>query len=171
MISRSPAQAVQDFIAPQQRMISCVSNAILLHNGDYRPGVVQHVRLSQEPAQLDGETRLSLRVLLQFEIVSGRERRGLWEINPISYRYEYFDRNQKELLAYHLHTRGRSHVTYAHLHLGPALAIPSSPAADAHLPTGIISLPDVLRLAIAELGVAPRREDWQRVLDESHSAS
>ena len=57
------------------------------------------------------------------------------------------------------------------LHLGPATAIPSSPAASVHLPTGVISLPDVLRLAITELGVTPQREDWERVLAEGQSAS
>jgi hypothetical protein len=31
----------------------------------------------------------------------------------------------------------------------------------AHIPTGIISLPAVIRLAISEFGVTPLRDDWQ----------
>jgi hypothetical protein len=33
-----------------------------------------------------------------------------------------------------------------------------------HVPTGEVSLVDVVRLAITELGVEPRREDWESIL-------
>lgn len=36
-----------------------------------------------------------------------------------------------------------------------------------HVPTGLISLSDVVRFAIEELRVRPRRSDWQAILDEA----
>lgn len=39
--------------------------------------------------------------------------------------------------------------------------------ADMHIPTGFVTLADIVRLLIAEFGVEPRRSDWQRVLDRT----
>ncbi|CAA9563974.1 MAG: hypothetical protein AVDCRST_MAG73-3986 [uncultured Thermomicrobiales bacterium] len=49
------------------------------------------------------------------------------------------------------------------MHIGGALG--GIPFAKLHVPTGPIALQDILRFAIVELGVAPRRAGWREVLD------
>ena len=38
---------------------------------------------------------------------------------------------------------------------------------NAHLPTGYVSIRDISRLLIGDLGAAPRRGDWEAVLGET----
>jgi hypothetical protein len=63
-------------------------------------------------------------------------------------------------------------MTAPHLHLGAGAAEGRlrPDLAGAHLPTGHIALQDVLRLAIAELGVRPTRPDWDDVLRTTREA-
>ena len=119
---------------------------------------------------MDGIHPLTLDAEHRFYVVPAADRPGWWQIQLVSYQFAFRDARLGELLAYHWHPIGRSHIIHPHVHLGPALAIPTSPAANAHLPTGIITLPDVLRLAITDMGVEPRRDDWERVLAEAQSA-
>lgn len=77
-------------------------------------------------------------------------------------RYELKDAHGDEILAYHFHPSGSSHITHLHLHVGsndPRLNYGKS-----HLPTGLISLSEVVRCLIAEFGVPSRRADWADLL-------
>jgi hypothetical protein len=64
--------------------------------------------------------------------------------------------------AYHWHPVGASHVTSPHLHLGGQIG--DIDLSKLHFPTGAVALPDVLRFAIADLGVEPLRADWRDLL-------
>jgi len=78
------------------------------------------------------------------------------------YRCELAHADGSMILAYHWHPVGVSPVTWPHLHLaGQVAAIPFDKA---HLPTGPVTLQDVLRFAIVDLGVEPLRPDWRDVL-------
>ena len=85
------------------------------------------------------------------------------------------DAEEREVLAYHWHPVGVSPVTFPHLHLSGRLpALDAGPRQEPlrlggmHLPTGgMVTLADVVRLLIAECGVAPRRADWERVLADA----
>ncbi len=70
-----------------------------------------------------------------------------------------------------------SHVIYPHLHLTRrikpiSLGDDLEPLAVAkiHIPTGMISIEDLVRLLITELDVEPRRPDWNALLAESQAA-
>lgn len=76
----------------------------------------------------------------------------------------------QELLGYHWHPEGASHETAPHLHLGAALRLGRTDLLKAHLPTGQVHLPAIVRLAIQDLGVRPRRSDWAAVLAETETA-
>jgi len=89
---------------------------------------------------------------------------------------ELFDRDGRELIAYHWDTVGASSVTTPHMHVGSTLAHPgvSKPLRElvrrfgkAHLPTGYVTLAELLRVAITDLGVEPLRDDWQTVLGDA----
>ena len=81
---------------------------------------------------------------------------GAWEMEITEYYYALTGESGSELLAYHWHPRRRSPIVRPHLHLGPAL-----------VPTGPIALHDVLRLAITDFGVLPRRPDWDTLLQRT----
>jgi len=97
--------------------------------------------------------------------------RGLWEARTAAYEYRLSDGDDREILAYHWHPDGVSHVQSPHLHLGPGAEVGRVALTTAHLPTGWIGLDEVIRLAIEGLGTEPARRDWDRVLRPTGAAS
>ncbi len=94
-----------------------------------------------------------------------------------SYVYALLDRSGRELLAFHWHPlASRSLVTFPHAH-GSAALRTTTPSGDpgilpldkVHLPTGYLSLADIVRLLVVEFGVRPRIANWQERLDWSRS--
>ena len=155
-------------------MVACVTDRHLISTGS---------RSFAEPRILSfvpDETAVPLRTALGrggpslwiqhvFVVTLLGDRRA-YEARTVGYRYHVLDTHGREFLAYHWHPIGRSPVTTPHAHVsgsyGPieiVLGVPVS-LSDAHLPTGPVALADVVRLLIAELGVAPRRPDWDAVL-------
>ena len=97
--------------------------------------------------------------------------RGPWKVRTAAYNYALFDAGV-EFLSYHWHPEHReeeSWITYPHLHVR-AQGTTGRLIQKAHLPTNRIALEDVLRLAISELNVTPRRKDWNQVLTRTQSA-
>lgn len=88
-----------------------------------------------------------------------------WRIETTSYAYRLIDRDGRFVLSYHWHPTGNSPVVHPHLHVG--YRTPVVDFARAHLPTGHVFLPTVLRAAIAELGVDPLRADWSAILERA----
>ncbi|MGI8642910.1 MAG: hypothetical protein ACR2LS_02200 [Thermomicrobiales bacterium] len=95
----------------------------------------------------------------------------LFQVREVSYRFRLVNRDGREILAYHWHPEGVSSVTGPHLHHSGRLQPLDIGARDApvllgemHLPTGIVSLAQVVRLLITEFRVEPRRDDWEAVL-------
>jgi hypothetical protein len=87
----------------------------------------------------------------------------------VSYYYALEDPEGREIL-YHWHPQGLSTVTFPHVHIRAGGQLADTSIDEAHFPTGRVALEDVLRLAIREFGVSPRRVDWEEVLDSSQSA-
>lgn len=110
---------------------------------------------------------MGLIVLLRYRPTQELGRNGAWGIQVTEYYYALTGEADAELLAFHWHPRSRSPTTRPHLHLGPALGRLSSPASRAHVPTGPIALQDVIRLAITDFGVLPRRQDWDTLLQRT----
>ena len=70
----------------------------------------------------------------------------------------------RELAGWHWHPGGSSPWRQPHLHVA------GGRFGECHLPTGRVSLEEVLRLLLAELDVRPLRDDWPAVLDEVEAA-
>ncbi len=120
-----------------------------------------------DPVPLPGTSRLFLSVWLYYLVTESAQPRGRWVVRIAGYQYALYDVDSREILAYHWHPEGSSHVTAPHLHLGSGAEVGRRDLAGAHLPTGHVALEDVLRLAIADLGVRPLRHDWSEVLDRT----
>jgi hypothetical protein len=111
---------------------------------------------------VDGSNRSWLSLLQPYLIVP---RGRVWEVDPLGYLYMVRNDAQQELLSFHWHPSGRSPVTTPHLHLGYGLEIPKSEFTNLHIPTGPVTLRQVVRFVITELRIRPLRRDWNKVLD------
>ena len=165
---RTPYDAVRAFIRPLQQSLSCISRAAFDIRGGYHPGPEHPLTLAGgEPVRLSGAARLSFSVEMRYRIVADPAVAAhRWRVLPSMYVYTIYGSGDRVLLAYHWHPQGRSPVTTPHLHLGPG-----SGAIDlltgAHLPTSTVTLVDVVRMAVGELGVRPLRSDWDAILDRA----
>lgn len=125
-----------------------------------------------EPVRLRGRVELDLVSKLWYRVVPARGERGPWKVETAAYSHGLETPEAQEIIAYHWHPEQGSEIIYPHLHLGAGsfAGVDLGILEKKHVPTGRISLEDVLRFAIAELGVEPRREDWSEVLDETQAA-
>ena len=85
----------------------------------------------------------------------------------MAYRYHLSLRNGPELLPFHWHPEDFNPVKIPHLHLSAGAQVRFLALAGAHIPTGLVTLQDVLQFAIEDLGVVPLRRDWPEVLRQS----
>jgi hypothetical protein len=89
----------------------------------------------------------------------GRDR---WQVVVQRYYYALLTRERREIIAFHWHP-GVPGRPEPHLHLGVASEA-STLLRAAHIPASIITLHEVLRFAIRELGVEPLRPGWEALL-------
>ncbi len=165
MVGRTPAEAVHHFVEPLQQVLSCVTDTVIHVSRGYYPRSEPHsAELHENPAPI--HTRLStLQLFVAYRYsISEVQARTLWNVQIVSYNFTLLDASTREIFAYHWHPVGVSTVTTPHLHLGPGALIGRDELRTAHLPTGAVALADVVRFAITDFGVIPRRDDWTVVL-------
>lgn len=103
---------------------------------------------------------------------SGAER---WQLTTLEYTYTLFDASDgnqfnpdlnPRIMAWHFHAdeMGRSPT---HLHVYEAITDRDNAFYESHMPTGRVSLEDVLTYLVIDLAVPPLREDWRAQLDET----
>lgn len=145
-----------------------MSPAVLDVGGGYHVADTPHVVMLAGGAAvpLRGSADLSLWIRQNYLVVEVEGRRRPWEVRTTGYIFQLHV-GERELIAYHWHPWGLSPHAFPHMHLGPAAELGFGDLARAHLPTGRIGLSDVLCLAVRDLGVEPRRDDWREVLDEA----
>jgi hypothetical protein len=93
-----------------------------------------------------------------------------WEVRIVGYQHTLFDADQREIVAFHLHSEGRSHITTPHLHLGAGAGQLRPDLGAAHIPTGVVTLAAVARLAIDAFSVRPLRPTWEGILRRADAA-
>ena len=77
--------------------------------------------------------------------------------------------SSRRIVAYQWHPEQGS-IDFPQLHIGTGAGASLGSVHKYHLPTGRVSLKDVLRLAIREFQVEPVRVDWEEVLGETQAA-
>lgn len=172
MIGRTPGDAVRAYLDALQLILSTVTRSVLVIGpGGFRPRDRPHdLRLSEAPARLTG-SRITLRFEERYRLVDDAGSEGPWRVQAVAYAYSLDDRDGPEIVAYHWHPEGHSHVTAPHFHLGVGAGVVRRDLTDAHLPTGLVPLSAVLRAAIEAFGARPLRPDWKTLLDLSRYAS
>src|SRR5215470_12670467 len=167
MAGRTPAEAVNNFLSPLQRALSCVTRDVLSVGGGYHVADRPHVMLFENnPVTLGHDKRFALKLIQQYRIVEADDERGPWKVSTVAYYYhvETIASPAQEVFAYHWHPHGRNTVTYPHLHLSSGAGALQHNLIKAHLPTGRIAIEDVVRCVITQLDVVPLRQDWEAIL-------
>lgn len=106
-------------------------------------------------------------MILGYRVVEATGALGPWKVTTATYYYQLLNDNEKEILSYHWHPKEPNTYSLPHLHLGSGSTVTHGGLRKAHLPTGRVAVEDILLLAILHLGVAPRRTDWEEVLNET----
>jgi hypothetical protein len=171
LTGRSPSEAVQRHLAPLQRSLSCITRAVVDVGGGYFIAEHPHTLTiaAGESVPLAGPGKLSLRLIQSYRVIEAPGVRGPYAIHITGYFYGLDDELGREVISFQWHPQSRSPVTTPHLHLGAGARIGRSGLSGSHIPTGRITLEQVLRLAIEDLGVEPLRTDWDSVLSASQT--
>ena len=162
-------EAVEEFLRPLRRVVSCVTPGVLNVAGGYHPSARPHSVLIGDglPVKLAGAGRLKLRMVHHYRVVEDTGARGLWKVRTAAYYYSLDDFNEREVISYHWHPEGQSPIRFPHLHLGPGSGCQREELGTAHCPAGRISIEDFLRFAIVDFRVEPLRDDWSHVFGEA----
>ena len=166
MPGRTPAEAVREYVDTIQLAISCVTNAVADVKGGYYVSDTPHILElnGSNPIRISGTSGVWLILQQYYRIVQSEAPTALWTVAEEGYYYEILDSDHREILAYHWHPTGLSSYAAHHLHIGHGAIVGREELHHAHLPSGHVSVPDILRLLISDFRASPRRHDWRAVL-------
>ena len=176
MAGRNPHEAYNNFIRPLQQAVSCVTDAVLVvRGGGYfprdEPYVVNIGDATAVSVAGPQGTRFGLSIAQQYRLVEDASTLGPWKVTTAGYAYALLTgADGEEIFGYHWHPRGHSPITTPHFHLGSGARVERADVAGAHFPSGRVALEEFLRCIIRDFQVAPRRDDWQEVLDATQQA-
>ena len=182
MPARTAETASDDFVDAQRQAISCIARVTVYGSGT-EPSGEQTLSIwssgQGEPDLLRLKTHrgigeIVISIALNYMIAPAGIR--AFSIEPTRYQYRVLDIAGRELVVYDWHPTGLSPVITPHLHVPAAGSVvltqrPGSPLTSAksyigamHLPTGPISLAEIVRMFITEFRVDPIRDDREQVL-------
>lgn len=146
------------FADPIQKVVSCVDLKVRLQQREFDNGNWL-LTTGHEGLRLTD----SLRLLFSFT-VNTVEKSGESAMTTLRYDYEIFRLTQPKnpIFSWHWHPKSRrSKVGYPHLHVRSASEFPTR-----HLPTGRVSIEDVILFAFDELDVQPTHGNARRIVTE-----
>ena len=162
--SRTSHEAVAEYIDNLQKLVLCVTPSVITAELHHPAPVPHSITINDgEPVSLRGPSRFQF-ALRQSFIADDSGQGSSWQVVVRSFSYEIHDSDGREVLLYHWHPRGSSPIETPHLHLEQGAEVGRAEVRDAHLPTGEVSLNAILRVLIEEMGVQPRRPDWDSIL-------
>jgi hypothetical protein len=153
-------------------VVNCISGDVLRATG-FRPDAPSMPLLlarGETTPRASDLLPLGLRMRQCYRLTedSAAPARRRWRVDVIDYAYIFVRTDTgQELLAFHWHP----HVTdqaFPHVHLESGLGILRD-LVGIHVPTGPLTLEDVIRFAIEELRVRPRVRDWAAALERTRA--
>lgn len=170
MAGRNPDAAFRNYKSPIGRALDCITPAQVTHNFAGRPNADYWLALADgQPVPLSGKYRpLELTIQQRFRIVEAQGDRGPFRATITEYVYMISERDGPEIISYHYHADAGSKHPHLHLKSG-AGDLRQEFSQHSHMPSGRVSIEHVIGALIREFGVAPRKDDWEHVLDSSHS--
>lgn len=168
MPGSTPEEALDSFLKPLRRSLSCVTTETVLHPGGYDVGKEYVLLVRQGDAfKINGPLNLFLQIGFNYKIIHVSHG---YKIKTIRYYYTLYqkaDHKLKPILAYHWHENDNSEnpVTFPHIHFyyHPQLG-------KCHFPTRRMTLERVLRTLLTDCEVKPLKSNWEKILDENQKA-
>jgi hypothetical protein len=152
--------------------VACFVEHAQVRRGGVDPQSGANVLLTEPRAQIPlrdehGTARLGLSLRLNYQLVSLSHSPRRWEVRTTAYIYRIRDPSdpRREIAGCHWHPYVEG-MTYPHVH---ALDAPAS-TQRLHLPTGFLTLKDVLLFAMRDFDVRPVRADWQAALQAADAS-
>jgi hypothetical protein len=119
-----PKQAVENFVKPLQRALSCVTTAVIDRQAGHDLGTTYALTVNGgEPVHLARVNRradIAIRIAQHYRIVQAEADRGPLKVQTVAYMYTLEDAEGREVFGYHWHPESRSPASIPHLHLEPA---------------------------------------------------
>jgi hypothetical protein len=170
--ARSASQAFEAYVRPLRRSVACFSEHVQLRRGGIDPRVGAATLLPGSGASIpfrdtQGRTRVALSLRLHHRTVQVTVSPRRWEVRTVAYGYQFDDPDdpRREIAGYHWHPHVQG-IAYPHVH---ALDAPAA-TRRLHLPTGFVTLRDLLTFAMRDFDVRPVRADWQAALEAADAA-
>lgn len=182
MTRREFTAVFRDYLDALRRVIGCVATERLEVGSRGRLQLAAPIGLALrdlQPVPLRGQWALQLKVgqIVRIAETVPSTNRGGYRVETLKYVYRFSDARDHEIVAYHWapDDTGETSVNFPHLHIGRVMiaeqsAIRPRDIHKAHIPTGFVSLPAVVRLALTEFGVTPLRTNWEEVLVRAETA-
>lgn len=151
--------AWRSFCAPIERVVGCVDQSARLDARLFDNG---RRHLAGVKIPFGADLLLTFAFTLEHGIKAGVDR-----MTTRSYSFTLTPRSDptKRVFAWHWHPAStRSRVAYPHVHLPPG-----TPYASYHVPTGRVSLEEVILFGFTDLDVEPAVADGQRIVEDAMS--
>ena len=166
IVERTPAAAREALRAALQQAISRVTSAVLTVESD---AVETRLGMTTRLARTTVRDPITLSIRYTVALVHAADA-AVWQTRTTGYMYTLDDADGREILAYHWHPAGRSHVTTPHLHLGAGAGLLRSELQKAHLLTGLVTSAALLTLLVEQFDIRPRRAEWAATLARADEA-
>lgn len=171
MSASSPREAVAAFREHLQRALLRVANSVVKAYRYKLDGDLNAVFVDQgDPVSLYGGSGLALVVRMEYRVLKAPGTTRGWQVRVAAYHFGLDGPDGREILVYQWRPHGEGRVRTPHLHFGAGVHLTYERLRKAHLPTGYITLPQFLWLAVRELEVHPLRGDWRGVFRRTHRA-
>lgn len=157
MPGRNADEAWREFCGPIRRTVGCIDLTARVVEKRFRDGN----RFIAAPAEGITFGPLSLNFDLTLRPVEGDTE---WRMTTLRYNFTLVRPNDARttIFGWHWHPNSkRSPITYPHVHVPAALEFRTR-----HIPTGRVSLEDVVVFGFVELGVPPAHDNARAVVQE-----
>lgn len=159
----TPESAFEDFAKPIRAATACLDANAHLNVKRVRERHILHSAADVGISMQRSGDRFQLDTLFHVRPIPMEKEPGRWRVTTLQYIHEIIDQHGKRLAAWHWHPENkRSHATFAHLHVAAG-----APFSSLHYPTGRVTIEEVVRFAITELGIEPAHGNWEGPLQES----
>jgi hypothetical protein len=169
LAGRTPQEAVRNFLEPLKAVVGCITDEGLVARQTRCADERQTAAFRAGFAILhrkDGQT-LTLELYHRYVVREAQGRRGPWSVSTVEWIYQVGDQSDEPIAEFHWHPES-GHIRWPHVHAHGARD--SLTLHRLHLPTGRVSVEAVIRFLIEDLGVIPRRSDWEAVLERHEQA-
>jgi hypothetical protein len=143
--------------------LSCVTNAHIITNAHAEANTEYTFAFSQNPSSLN-QSPYDLFFVQRYMVIENPALRGEYKVKTLAYEYNVERRkDRQEIICWHWEgEHGRNSVP--HIHVGMTKGHVSPITNKTHIPSGRVSVEDVVAFLIDELGVKPtkhRQTSWR----------